>query len=171
MSTTTTILSNEINQCVIDIKSDKVTIRQKGLDNIDNLLDNRSDDVARVLESGDEDCLSWKMFFAELHYALRDQSSRLDSARSVANLNTLKNKNDAYKSALTKCINLANQHTLNVPLRNICETAFECFDNAAVRKYFDGCYLKIVNKHILNTKFHLDGLEFTHWSRKFFYHL
>lgn len=165
--TTTQILLNRINQCVIDIKSDKVATRNSALEHIGTLLDNQPDDVIRVFESGDENCLSWKNLFIELHYAVQDQCSRLDSARNATNLNTLTNKNDAYKGALIKCINLANQHKLNVPLRNMCEAAFECFRNATMRKYFDGCYLKIINAHILNTKFPLDNLELTHWSRKY----
>lgn len=165
---TTRILSNKINQYVIDIKSDKVTTRNTALEDIITLLDNQPDDVNSVLESGDEDFISWKNLFTEMHYAIQDQCNRLDSARSATNLITLKNKNDAYKSALIKCINLANNHKLNVPLRCICELAFECFGGATIRKYFDGCYLKIINTHILNTKFPLDNLELTHWSRKFF---
>lgn len=164
---TTKILSNKINQYVIDIKSDKVTTRQSALDGIGTLFDNQPNDVIAVLESGDEDCMSWKNLFTELHYAVQEQCSRLDSTRNATTLNTLKNKNDAYKGALIKCINLANQQKLNVPLRNICEAAFDCFGNATVRKYFDGCYLKVINTHILTTKFPLDGLELTQWSRKF----
>lgn len=158
------ILSNKINQYVIDIKSDKVTTRQSALDGIGTLFDNQPDDVTAALECGDEDCMSWKNLFIELNYAVQEQCNRLDSARSATNLNTIKNKNDIYKGALIKCINLANQHKLNVPLRSICEAAFECFGNATMRKYFDGCYLKIINTHILNTKFSLDNLELTHWS-------
>lgn len=163
---TTKILSNKINQYAIDIKSDKVKTRQNALEGIGTLLDNQPGDVIGVLESGDEDCMSWKNLFNELHSAVQEQCGRLDSARSATSLNTLINKNDPFKGALIKCINLANHHKLNVPLRDICEAAFECFGNATMRKYFDGCYLKIINIQILNAKFPLDNLELSHWSRK-----
>lgn len=164
MSNPGIILSNEIKQAIIDLKSDKASLRSKGLDNIQQLIDNRSNDIDSILRSNHEDYITWSTLYSELHETIREQCLRLESCRSGSSLTTLKNKNDAYKSIFTKCINLANQHNSNVPLRRICETAFECFSNTIFRTYFDGCYLKIINKHVLCTKFNLDSLEVSDWS-------
>lgn len=161
------ILANEIKQVVIDMKSEKVTTRSKGLDNFHHLIDNRGHEVYRLLISDQEDCITWPNLYFDLHDALKQQCVRLDSCRSGSSLTTLKNKNDSFKSALTKCINLANEKSLSIPFRQICDTVFECFGNPVIRKYFDVCYLKIISKHVLNTKFNLDGLEISDWSSKF----
>lgn len=162
---TTSILINEIKQTFIDLKSDKVTVRTKALDNLNNLIDNRSTEINHVLLSDGNDT-DWSYVYGELHIAITEQVARLDSSRSTASQSSLQNRNDGFKSALTKCINLANEKAVNVSLQKICSTAFECFGNATFRKYFHTCYLKIVNRKVLNANSNLDELRISDWSRK-----
>lgn len=167
----TQLLINQIKQTLTDISSDKVTIRTKALDNFNNLVDNRSDDVCRVLNSLVDEDFKWHTVFRELSNAVRDQSYRVDNCRSATSSSQQKNKNDSYKTALAKWVNLANQQAPNISPRIICDVAFECFRTPSIRQSFDLCYLKIVFKHVLDTRFSLDELEVSDWSRKpFFQH-
>lgn len=159
-------LCRDIKQILIDIKSDKTTVRSKSLNDFQQIIDDRSEELHRALTSDDEDAITWNALYFELHEALKEQCVRLESCRTASTLNTMKNKNDAYKSILTKCINVANERDPNIPLRSISDSVFDCFESSSISKYFDTCYLKITYKHILNTKFNLVELKVNDWSRK-----
>lgn len=170
-----TVLLTQIRQVLIDLKSEKITVRSKCLDEFHNILDNRSRDLLVFLRSShnnrtdddDHEVLTWSDLFSGLHDAIKDQCARLDASnRSQTMLKSLIAKNDGYKGALRKCINLANEDGPNVSYTKICHAAFECFDTPAMNAYFDDLYMQIVRKHILNAKHSLSELKITDWSRK-----
>lgn len=180
MSSSSTALLIQIKQLVsIDLKSDKVTVRAKSLDEFHNIFDNRSRELSTIfrprdnnrmdVDNDDDDhvILTWSELFTSLHEAIKDQCIRIDGCKSVGSQKSLIAKNDAYKEALRKCINLANEHIPNVPYTKICQTAFECFQVPSVRNYFDALYLQIVRKHILNARHSLSEIKISDWSRKF----
>lgn len=181
MSSSSTALLIQIKQLVsIDLKSDKVTVRAKSLDEFHNIFDNRSRELSTIFRPKDNNnrmdvdnddydhvVITWSELFTSLHEAIKDQCMRIDSSRSAASQKSLIAKNDAYKEALRKCINLANEHIPNVPYTRICQTAFECFQTPSVRNYFDALYLQIVRRHILNARHSLSEIKISDWSRKF----
>lgn len=174
-----TALLMQIKQLVlIDLKSDKTTVRTKCLDDFHNIFDNRGKELCAILRTNnnqrnanddddDTETFTWSQLFTGLHEALKDQCMRIDAAKSVQTQKTLIAKNDAYKEALRKCVNMANEHIPNVPYTKICHASFECFQVPALRMYFDGLYLQIVKKHILNAKHSLSDIKIAEWSRKF----
>lgn len=159
------ILNQTIRQYLLDLKSDKVTTRTKSLENIQRQLDDRPADLKKCFAYCDEDAIKWKDFYHSLHDAVREQCERLDKC-TRANIETTKNKNDAYKTVITKCINLANEPVAQIPLRTICDTVLGCFRTATHCKYFASCYLKIAHKHILSTKGNLNELKASDWAGK-----
>lgn len=164
-------LLTQIKQIIIDLKSDKVTVRSKGLDEFQNIFDNRSKELSALLRSNnncgdDDDPFSWSNLFEEVHAAVKDQCYRIESSNRLQNQKGLISKNDSYKGALRKCINAANEQMPNVSYTNICTAALECFETPCMRNHFDAVYLQIVFKHILNAKHCLNELKIDEWSRK-----
>lgn len=171
----------QIKQLVlIDLKSDKVTVRTKSLDEFHNIFDNRSKDLYAILrarnndrtdDDDDHETFTWSELFIGIHEALKDQCMRIDAGRRAQNQKSLIAKNDSYKEALRKCINVANEHIPNVSYTKICQAAFECFSMPSVSIYFDAVYLQIVRKHILNAKHSLSEIKVADWSRKLDFYL
>lgn len=159
-------LCRDIKQILIDIKSDKTAVRTRSLNDFQQIIDDRANELHRALVLDDEDAITWHFLYFELHEALKEQCRRLESCRAASTLNTMRNKNDIYKLILTKCIDVANERVSNIPLRKICDSVFECFEYAFIFKYFDACYLKIAYKHILNTKYNLNELKENDWKCK-----
>lgn len=159
-------LLNNIKQVLIDLKSDRATVRTKCIDEFHNVLDNRARelrDVIRVNNNRREDNehdLTWSDIFYGLNDAVKEQCGRNGNSRS-------NQKNDAYKEALRKLINVANEHVPNVSYTQICEAAFECFEDATFCYHFGAVYLQIVLKHILNAKHSLSEIDTAGWARKF----
>lgn len=171
MSSQAALLMNIKQFVFIDLKSEKVTARTQSLDHIHNIFDNRGEELCAILRStntnrSDDDSFSWRDLFDGLHEAIKDQCMRIDAGRRSQNQKTLIAKNDAYKEALRKCINLANKHNPNVSYTKICHSAFECFEIPAISPHFDSIYLQIVLKHILNAKHSTSELKVADWSRK-----
>lgn len=172
MSSQAALLMNIKQFVFIDLKSEKVTTRSHSLDNIHNIFDNRSEDLCTLLKPdnvnySDDDAFSWSELFDGLHEAIKDQCMRIDAGRRSQNQKSLISKNDGYKEALRKCINLANKHVPHVSYTKICHVVFEGFEIPAVSNYFDALYLQIALKHILNAKHSTSELKVSDWSRKF----
>lgn len=161
-------LNQMVSQSLLDLKNSKVTIRTKSLDHIQALLNDRPNDLktAMAYSLAYQDAISWDKLYSGLHDAIKDQCDRLDQC-SQSNFATTKNKNDAYKSAISKCIDLATEQQPEIKLRNICSSVLECFENATQCKFFAPCYLKIAHKHILNSKSNLNELKLEEWTRKY----
>lgn len=171
MSSMTALLV-QVKQILIDLKSDRVTVRNKAVDEFHNILDNRSKELSAILRSNsnisdDEDPFLWSHLFDEVHSAVKDQCYRIDTGNRSQSQKGLITKNDGYKEALRKCINAANEHIPNVSYTKICTAVLECFEVPCVRAHFDAVYLQIVFKHILNAKHSLNELKIDVWSRKF----
>lgn len=175
MSSSAALLMQIKQLVLIDLKSDKVTVRTKSLEEFHNIFDHRSKDLCAILRASnnnrtddddDHETFSWSELFTGIHEALKDQCMKIDAGRRTQSLKSLIAKNDSYKEALRKCINVANEHIPNVSYTKICHAAFECFSMPAVSMYFDSVYLQIVRKHILNAKHSLSEIKVADWSRK-----
>lgn len=164
------ILLTNVKQVLIDLKSDRANVRSQSLDNFHNILDNRSSELCALFRSSHnyddgDDTFSWSELFYGLHDAIKDQCIRLETSRSQSQ-KSLVAKNDGYKEALRKCINMANERVPNVSYTKICHAAFECFENSTIRHHFDVLYLQIVFRHILSARHNISELKISDWSCK-----
>lgn len=172
MSSNQALLTN-IKQSLIDLRSDKSNVRAHGLTNFHSILDNRSSDLSLILRETtnrndyEDDPYTWSNLFEDLHSAIREQCQRI-AGKSSQSQKSLISKNDEYKEALRKCINVANEQIPHVAYKRICHTAFECFETPAIAIYYETLYLQIVYKHILNAKQSIGELLVADWSREFF---
>lgn len=165
-----------IKQVLIDLRSDKTNVRANGLQSFHSLFDNRSSDLSLILRpttqrrnghDEEDDLFTWTNLFDELNSAIREQCQRIHAAKSVQSQKSLVSKNDEYKEALRKCINVANEQIPNVAYKKICHAAFDCFETPAIAMFYDALYLQIIYKHILNAKHSISELLVADWSRKF----
>lgn len=173
MSSLSALLVN-IKQVLIDLKSDRANTRAHSLESFHSIFDNRSSDLYAILRSNqsirnddEADSFTWSNLFDGLHDAIKDQCVRINACKSSQSQKTLMSKNDGYKEALRKCINVANEQVPNVPYRKICSAAFDCFETPSICEHFDALYLQIVHKHILNARHDIGELNNEDWSRKF----
>lgn len=179
MSSQMALLMN-IKQVLIDLKSDRAAVRAHALENVHNVFDNRSTELTSILRSNnsaarsngnddddDDDGLTWSNLFNGLHDAIKDQCIRVNVCKSSQSQKTLITKNDQYKEALRKCINVANAQVPNVSYKKIYQASYECFSSQSISTYFDALYLQIVYKHILNAKHNIGELGVTEWNGTF----
>lgn len=156
------IILRDIERILGEIQSDKVTVRTKALDLLQQIFDNRSSEVSRVLTGGAHD-VSWKGVYMSLHDAVKAQATRLDDARCTA---ATKNRSGDYSTAIMKCINLANSKTQNIIYDVILESAFQAFADVSMRKHYGLCYVQIIRKHVLDSRRNLAVVKIHQWSRE-----
>lgn len=175
MSSQSALLVN-VKQVLINLRSDKTTTRAQGLQNFHSILDNRSADLRSILvpttnqhsDEYDDDPFTWTHLFDGLHDAIKEQCQRIHASKSTQSQKSLISKNDEYKEALRKCINMANERIAHVAYRKICHSALECFETPNIAMHYDVLYLQIVYKHILNAKHSIGELSIGDWSRMSF---
>lgn len=155
------ILLHDLETILGNIQSDKVTIRTKALESLQQLFDDRSDEVNRVLASKQD--VSWKTVYVSLHEAVKAQAIRLDDSRCTT---TTKNRSGDYSNALLKCVNLANAKVQNIGHDVILESAFQAFADVSLQKHYALCYVQIVRKQVLNPRHNLAKVKVNQWSRK-----
>lgn len=158
------ILLHDIEKSLLDIQSDKVTVRTKALESLQHIFDNRSQEVIKVLASKQD--VSWRGVYMNLHDAVNAQAARLDDSRCTT---ATKNRSSDYSNTLMKCINLANSQTQNIAYDVILETAIQSFADVSMRNHFDLCYVQIIRKHILNSRHNLATVKIHQWSRKYWH--
>lgn len=141
-----------------------------------SILDNRSSELSAILrptqrhngDDDDDDPFTWTQLFDGLHSAICEQCQRIAASKSAQSQKSLISKNDEYKEALRKCINVANEQIPHVSYKKICHSAFDCFETPAIATHYDALYLQIVYKHILNAKHSIGEIVVAEWSRKCF---
>lgn len=156
------ILLLDIEKLLGDIHSDKVTVRTKAFESLQQKFEDRSKEVIRVLATPQD--VSWKKVYMSLHEAVKAQAARLDDSRCTT---ATKNRSNDYTNTLMKCINLANSQRPNITYDVILGSAFDAFGDVSTQKHFDLCYVQIIRKHILNSRHNLATVKINEWSRKY----
>lgn len=156
------ILEREIDKQLVDIRSDKVTVRTKALESLHQIFDNRSKELIKLL--GTKRGVTWTSLHRNLHEALKAQAERLDDPRCTT---ATKNRSGDYSTALMKCVDIANAQTQSITYDVLLETAFEAFADNATRKHCDLCYVQIIRKHVLKSRRNLATVKISQWSRKY----
>lgn len=159
-------LSTNLLQIQTDIRSTKVQIRHKALDKLDNIFNNREDELETVLSGSTFDApTTWLQIFDGAHEAIVQQCSKLASDGKESA--TMESRNRIHINVIQKTMNLANKNIPKIEANEVLEKCFHCFGTPAISKYFGVCYLQILRKHILSSKSQLGEIKINEWSRKF----
>lgn len=161
-------LSRELNQTIADIQNEKVSVRSKALEKLEYIIDNRSEELVKLLLSHEhlETLPNWEKLYHTIRDAIEAQVLRLESSRSASTFASQQNKNREYVNALQKLIDLANRNKVVIPYKTILNSAFKCFEDRSARKHFDLCFFQIVKKHVLCSKGNLGDILPGEWTSK-----
>lgn len=162
-------LAKELLVIRTEIQSSKPTPRTKALEKLSYIFDNRCEEIVRLLSLAYIEAeTSWTQLFETLNDALQQQTINLEASKGTAGFKTIDNKSNEHINVFQKCINLANRERQNISYRDILDSAFECFKERQMSKYFDLCYLQVVKKNVLQySKGNLAEIKIKDWCRKF----
>lgn len=163
------ILSQSLMTIDFEIRSDKQTIREKALRQIQHILFNRSDDLVELLSNSNSTVdITWCRLFETAHESIVEASGRLAAAADQRKLSLLKSKIDDKINIIQKIVLLSCQdRVIRISHKSILQKSFQCFRNRCMVQYFGDCYLQIVTKHVLNAKADLSEIKCDEWSGKF----
>lgn len=158
-------LYNQLEKIQTNNRSEKVTIRQKSLEELDQILNSRSNDLMQLSIN---DSAMWINLFDSAHEAILQQSKRYLDTMDKKALNLLESRSAMHKIVIQKILNIANANCLAISLNIILEKCFHCFDNRTLSKYFGECYLQILDKNVLcSAACNLGEIKTKSWQRKF----
>lgn len=170
MSSWTTLHQNLV-QLQNEIQSTQVLIRQKALNKLNDILDNRKDELIKLLR-GKILALdtSWLQLVDSAHEACLQQSNKLeDFEKNGKSKKTLENRNGDHIGALQKIVNVANEGRQQISFNVIFEKCYQCFGNRWMVKYFGMCYLQILHRNVLSYKMgNFGDIKMAEWSSKNF---
>lgn len=162
-------LSAKLVQIETDIRSTKILVHQKGLENLNEILNDRSAELCKLLSNRDtfEACTTWTNLLDSVHESVVLQSYKCVDGLVGKALATAENRNPLHSSVLQKFLNLANETDLKISLDAILEKCFHCFGDRTMAKYFGVCYIKILTRNVLGSNTgNLGDIKISDWSRK-----
>lgn len=145
-------LLEELHSISMDIENAKPTIRTKALLKLNDIFDNRDEELRILFTNSDtESNITWPSLFNSLHTAIGNQTECLKTASNSqsSQSTTLQNKNNDHINVFQKCINIANRDEQIISCTAIIEAATHCFTERLMVQHFGLCYLQIVKKNVL----------------------
>lgn len=143
-------LLEELHKISAEIESTKSTVRTKALIKLNDIFDNRDDELIVLLSNTDsESNITWSGLFNLLHGAFVRQTDNLNAGGTSSQLTTLQNKNNDHINVFQKCIAIANREKQNISCTAIVEVAVHCFDERSMVQHFGLCYLQILKRNVL----------------------
>lgn len=147
MNPPSSVLYSELIHIRSEVKNEKPAPRGKVIDRLNDLFDNREQDVAAVL-SREDSSANWNDLFSALHEAIQLQATNLNASTAQAVLN----KTNTHINAVQKCVNIANRNEQNITYKSILKAALEIFAENRLAKHFALCYLQVVTRNILQCR-------------------
>lgn len=143
-------LLEELHKASVEIESTKSTIRTKALVKLNDIFDNRDEELIELLSNTDsESKVTWFSLFNALHVGIVRQTENLSAGVTSSQLTTLQNKNNDHINVFQKCIGIANREKQNISCTLIVEVTVHCFDERLMVQYFGLCYLQILKRNVL----------------------
>ncbi|XP_055910182.1 serine/threonine-protein kinase ATM [Eupeodes corollae] len=158
---TNSYLLHELGQICAELRSEKVTNRNKSLDKLDNLLANSKDDVMQ-LYAGSTAKLdpSWKRIFNSSIDAAIDHAKKVQEAEGTKTFQTQRNKNHIYNSIINRLIDYSLEDDSYLLDQSTILTAFkDGYGNVTVRKNFGRLFLQILERGIYDSVENIRGIK------------
>lgn len=158
-------LCDNLSTIVVEMRSHRAPVRNKSLERLQTIFDNRSDDLVRLLatdaiqQSSSSSSQSmvvdttWSRLFDSAHEACVQQVTLLETKQAAAGIHLIENKNRLHVGVLQKIVEMANNRCDDddgLSNADILERCFQCFGGSRLmRKYFGMCYMQILHLYIL----------------------
>ncbi|XP_055632335.1 serine/threonine-protein kinase ATM [Toxorhynchites rutilus septentrionalis] len=157
------ILDRELCSIVDEMRSGKVTQRQKAFEKLELILNSREDDILRYMAANKYDT-NWKDILGAAHHGIKIQNDRMGEPNTVGALSA-EGKSYIYIKVVQKVVDLAmNRNEPEISFDELIKRIIEVLNDSSMAKYFCVCYIQILQKHVLNTKWDLTVIRAEQWK-------
>uniref|UniRef100_A0A182Y8C8 Serine/threonine-protein kinase ATM n=1 Tax=Anopheles stephensi TaxID=30069 RepID=A0A182Y8C8_ANOST len=153
------VMDRDLCSLMVEMPSEKVTVRQKAFNKMNTILNNREEDFLAYMQS-DSFETAWSALFDAAYHGIQRQSY------GSASKGQAQSKNYDYVVVLHKLIELAMDREQGPQLSygQLIGAFVRAMSDQALREGFGMCFLQVLQKFVLSTKWSLTTVSCEQWN-------
>lgn len=157
------ILDRDLCSILADMRAEKVTQRQKAFEKLELILNSREDDILRYMAEKKFDT-SWQDVMDAAHHGIQKQNRKVTDSNAAGGMSA-EGKNYIYIKVLQGVIDLAmNREEPHIKFADLIKRVTEVLSDSSMLQYFGICYIQILQKHVLNSKWDITVVTYEEWK-------
>ncbi|XP_055591909.1 serine/threonine-protein kinase ATM isoform X2 [Uranotaenia lowii] len=157
------ILDRDLCGILAEMRSDKITQRQKAFEKLESILVNREDDILRYMSEGKFDN-SWQDLLEAAHHGIQKQNRKMVEPGAASGA-LAESKSYIYIKVIQKVVDLAmTKGGPQLKFSDLIHRSLHVLSDDNMLQYFGVCYLQILQKYVLNSKWDLTVITFDEWT-------
>jgi hypothetical protein len=171
---------SEIDNLTSELRTEKISIRNKAFSKLNDILSSQYDDLKRALSDDSSGDISWEYLFIAVHQGILQQATKLAHDNVEPNENDTKisnysrvmcNLSDCMKDGkmlleFSSPVAPLTTFFVLVPPKVLISNAYEVLREEGHRKYFGKCYLQALQKTCFRPKSNLTTVDLQLWKGK-----
>ncbi|XP_041786934.1 serine/threonine-protein kinase ATM-like [Anopheles merus] len=150
------VMDRDLCLLLVEMSSEKVTVRQKAFNKMSTILNNREDDFLDYMAS-DAFETQWCAVLDAAYHGIQKQSYAITTQ--------VQSKNHDYVVVLHKLVELAmDRDAPQLPHSQLIGCFVRAINDQAMRDSFGVCFLHVLNKFVLCSKWCLTPVSYEHWK-------
>ncbi|XP_050088728.1 serine/threonine-protein kinase ATM [Anopheles aquasalis] len=154
-NSTLSVLDRDVCMLLVEMRSDKVTVRQKAVSRMLMIANGRTEEFSSYIDSEQFET-GWNDVFDATYHSILKQAHSTSA--------TVKGKNDDYVVLIHKiaeCAMLGDAARLT--FQQLIDYALQGLEDDAIRTHFGLCFVQLIQKHVLGVKWDLTTISYEHW--------
>ncbi|XP_065364298.1 serine/threonine-protein kinase ATM isoform X2 [Calliphora vicina] len=154
-----------INNLCAELRSEKVTTRNKAAEQLDDHLSSSKNELFAQLDKRNDIDVSWTTIFNSGIDAMIKHAIKVDEAKNSKNYQTMRNKNYVFSAIVQKLINYNLEDPEHLFTKSTLFNALqEGFKSRAALEYFSDTFLKILNEALFKSPVYVRELKLNEFS-------
>lgn len=154
------ILDRDLCGILAEMRSEKMTQRQKAFEKLELILNNREEDILRYMAEKKFDN-NWQDLLEAAHHGIQKQNRKMFEPNAAA---SAESKSYIYIKVVQKVVDLAmNRGEPQIQFSELIRRSMDVLSDHAMLRYFGVCYVQILQKHVLNSKWDLTVITYDEW--------
>ncbi|XP_055549557.1 serine/threonine-protein kinase ATM [Wyeomyia smithii] len=158
------VLDRDLCGVLAEMRSEKISQRTKAFEKLELMLDNREEDMLRYMAEQKYDT-GWPDLLDAAHHGIQKQNRKLnETSASTGATNNVSSKCYAYIKAIQKIVDLAmNREEAHIKFSELIRRCCDALSDSSMLQNFGVCYVQILQKHVLNSKWDLTVITYDEW--------
>nr|XP_029716686.1 serine/threonine-protein kinase ATM-like [Aedes albopictus] len=153
-------LDRDLCGILAEMRSDKITQRQKAFEKLEMILVNREEDILRYMAEQKFDT-SWHDMLEAAHHGAQKQNRKMVEPGATSGGES---KSYIYIKVIQKVIDLAMNRTRpEITFSELIKRSIDVLGDSSMLQYFGVCYLQVLHKHVLSSKWDLTVITYDEW--------
>ncbi|XP_053693335.1 serine/threonine-protein kinase ATM [Sabethes cyaneus] len=159
------VLDRDLCGVLAEMRSEKISLRTKAFEKLELMLNNREEDMLRYMAEQKFDT-GWHDLLDAAHHGIQKQNRKLleTSTSASGGATNVQSKCYAYIKVIQKVVELAmNREQPQIKFSEIIRRTGDVLSDPSMLQNFGVCYVQILQKHVLNSKWDLTVITYDEW--------